>query len=389
MRDFFADLHIHIGGTMSKKPVKITASHTMTLTKILEEASERKGMEMIGIIDSHSPEVQQELEELLDRKEARSLANGGIEYKRTTLLLGCELEIKEPGRGEAHYLCYLPTLNEMKEFTSWLAARCKNVHLSSQRIATSLLELQQKVQVLGGVVIPAHIFTPHKGVYGSCTDRLEEVAATDLLYAVELGLSANTEMADRISELHTMTFLTNSDAHSLGKIGREYQTIRMKEASFTEWVMALRRMDNRSVTCNYGLSPMLGKYHQTACQGCGSTKSANDQGRCPSCGYKRVVQGVSTRIAQLADVQLGIHPPHRPPYVEQIPLEFLPGIGLKTRERMYQQIGTEMDILHRADESTLQRELGEKVTNTIMKARNGEWRLEAGGAGIYGKVRID
>ncbi|QOT00652.1 TIGR00375 family protein [Brevibacterium sp. JNUCC-42] len=386
LTSIFADLHIHIGGTMSGKAVKITASRKMTLQSILEEASERKGMEIIGVIDAHAPEVQAELQELIDRKKAVAHPYGGIHYKRTMLLLGCELEIKEPDRGEAHFLCYMPDLRRMRLFTEWLAVRCKNVHLSSQRVYTRLRELQNFVYQHDGLMIPAHIFTPHKGLYGSCTDHLSEVADPTFIYAVELGLSANTDMADRLQELHEKTFVTNSDAHSLVKIGREYQVILQKEPSYQEWVMAMRREKQRRVECNYGLSPQLGKYHQTACQGCGSMERENDVGRCPACGYKRMVRGVSQRIEQLADIPVGIHPPHRPPYVEQIPLEFLPGVGPKLQQKMYEQIGTEMDVLHRADEETLRRVLGEKVTSLILKARRGELLIQAGRAGIYGKV---
>ncbi|MED1664159.1 endonuclease Q family protein [Brevibacillus laterosporus] len=386
LSSIFADLHIHIGGTMSGKAVKITASRKMTLHSILEEASERKGMEMIGVIDAHAPEVQAELQELIDRKMAIAHPEGGIHYKRTMLLLGCEVEIKEPDRGEAHFLCYMPDLRRMRLFTEWLAVRCKNVHLSSQRVYTGLRELQHFVYQHEGLMIPAHIFTPHKGLYGSCTDHLSEVADPRLIYAVELGLSANTDMADRLQELHEKTFVTNSDAHSLQKIGREYQVLLLKEPSYQEWVMAMRREQHRRVSCNYGLSPQLGKYHQTACQGCGSMERENEMGRCPACGYKRMVRGVSQRIDQLADVPIGVHPSHRPSYVEQIPLEFLPGVGPKIRQKMYEQIGTEMDVLHRVDEEILCQVVGEKITSMIAKARRGELLIQAGRAGIYGKV---
>lgn len=62
MKEIFADMHIHIGRTESGRPVKITAARTLTLDEILIEASEHKGMELIGIIDCHSPEVLAEIE---------------------------------------------------------------------------------------------------------------------------------------------------------------------------------------------------------------------------------------------------------------------------------------------------------------------------------------
>lgn len=379
-------MHIHIGGTRSGKPVKIAASRQMTLTRILEEASERKGMEMIGIIDAHSPEVQEELVDLLERREAAPHPDGGIAYKQTMLILGCEVEIKEPGRGEAHFLCYLPSLAEMKQFTQWLGKRCKNIHLSSQRINASVRELQACVASLDGLFIPAHIFTPHKGFYGSCADRLSDVLDPALVDGVELGLSANTEMADRIGELHEKSFVTNSDAHSLAKIGREYQSMRMAEPSFAEWRLAMHRKAGRQIDINYGLHPRLGKYHQTTCQSCQTPLPEKGDGRCPHCGYKAVVGGVAQRVEQLADLPSGQHPAHRPPYVEQIPLEFIPGIGAKTKEKLYQSFGTEMNILHRTDEESLAGVVGENLAHTIILAREGALAISAGGAGTYGKV---
>lgn len=358
----------------------------MTLTKILEEASWRKGMDMIGVIDAHSPEVQEEILDLLERGDVIEQSDGGILFQQTVLILGCEVEIKEEGRGEAHFLVYLPTIKAMQTFTHWLGTRCKNVHLSSQRIHATILELQQCAQHLGGTVIPAHIFTPHKGLYGSCTDSMQEVLDPTLIYAVELGLSANTQMADQISELHSKTFLTNSDAHSLGKIGREYQEIRMAEASFAEWIKALQQKDGRGVVVNYGLTPQLGKYHQTTCQGCQTPLPEDDSPRCPVCGFKRVVRGVAARIGQLADLPKDVHPAHRPPYVEQVPLEFIPGVGPKLLQKLYDAFGTQMDILHRVAEEDLIRVAGEKIANRIVRARSGALNVQAGGAGIYGRI---
>lgn len=389
MNSYFCDLHIHIGSTQSGKPVKITASRKMTLTNILEEASERKGIDMIGVIDAHVPEVLDELEDLLMQGAAKEIAGGGIHYKMTSLLLGSEVEIKEEGRGEAHFLCYLPTINRMREMTKWLQARCKNVTLSSQRIAATVSELQQVVHSLRGTVVPAHIFTPHKGLYGSCTDRMSEVLDPSLILAVELGLSANSEMADRLPELHDKTFLTNSDAHSLAKIGREYQQIAMLEPSFDEWIKVLKREEGRRVLVNYGLLPQLGKYHQTTCQSCGQQLEQTADARCPHCGFKAVIRGVDERVNELATLPTGSHPNHRPPYVEQIPLEFIPGIGPKLRNKLYESFGTEMNILHRIDDKEMAAVMGEKIAGILASARQGRFRVTTGGAGVYGRLAVD
>lgn len=112
-----------------------------------------------------------------------------------------------------------------------------------------------------------------KGVKSS----LKEVFDECLIDAVELGLSSDTHMASHVSELNAYCFLTNSDAHSLGKIGREYNKLLMKHASFKEFSLALKGEEGRSVAANYGMNPELGKYYQTTCESCGLLKEADEK----------------------------------------------------------------------------------------------------------------
>lgn len=155
MKKIYADLHIHIGRTFTGRAVKITGAKTLTLDRILVEASEHKGIELLGIIDCHSPEVILELEEGISSGKYRELDGGGIRYRSTTLLLGSELEIyDEACSGPIHVLVFMPTLADMKQFSNWLSARLKNIHLSSQRIYETGLNLQKKVQDMGGRLSP-------------------------------------------------------------------------------------------------------------------------------------------------------------------------------------------------------------------------------------------
>src|SRR5699024_10601815 len=111
-----------------------------------------------------------------------------------------------------------------------------NITLSSQRYYGSANELQYKVKELSGLFIIAHVFTPFKSLYGKgVRTSLKEVFDPDLIDAIELGLSSDTSMADQIAELHDYTFVSNSDAHSLAKIAREYQEIIMEEPTFKEF----------------------------------------------------------------------------------------------------------------------------------------------------------
>nr|WP_211184598.1 endonuclease Q family protein [Paenibacillus lemnae] len=390
MLSFYSDLHIHIGRAGDGQPVKISGSRNLTFENIAKEAVFRKGIDMIGIIDCHSPSVQQDILSCLDQGSMQEVSGGGISYQNTVILLGSEIEIKEQGMGAAHVLVYFRTLGDMQDFTSWMSRYMKNVNLSSQRIYVEPKELQREVADRGGVLIPAHIFTPHKGLYGSVTDRMEYVLNRDLIDAVELGLSADSSMAGLLSELDHCTFLTNSDAHSLGKIGREYNQILMKEPSFDEFVMALKREAGRRVTGNFGLNPRLGKYHRTFCSSCGTILDeqtmVSSLDRCPLCGSLKTVQGVLDRIISISDRQDPFIPDHRPPYHYQVPLEFIPGLGKAMMNKLLNAFGTEMAILHRASEQQLIEIAGEKLARSIMLARNGTLKLSSGGGGTYGKV---
>ncbi|WP_094096159.1 endonuclease Q family protein [Paenibacillus physcomitrellae] len=388
LNPYYADLHIHIGRTNSGKPVKISGSRDLTFAGIAKEAAERKGIQLVGIIDCHVPGVQEDIQACLASGEMEELEGGGIRYRDTTILLGSEIEIREPGQGAAHVLVYLPDLSVMASLTDWLSKRMKNITLSTQRLHAPARSLQEEVLRLGGVLIPAHIFTPHKSIYGSAADHMSEVLDLSLIDAVELGLSADSEMAGWISELDKFTFLTNSDAHSLGKIGREYNQLLMQKPTFDEFKKVIRREDGRQVLINYGFNPRLGKYHRTFCGNCGEVldEAENAVDRCLYCGSPKIVRGVLDRIRSIADREQPYLPPYRAPYQYQIPLEFIPGLGPRKLEALIADFGNEMNILHQAPEEELAAIAGAGPAAVIVQARAGNVRLQAGGGGTYGKV---
>lgn len=391
LQEYYVDMHIHIGRTEAGLPVKISGAANLTFHNIAREASERKGIDVVGIIDCHSPAVQAEIDSYLEQGEMEELEGGGIRYHNTTILLGSELEVKEPGRGAAHFLVFLPDLRSMKSFTGWLSGVMKNVQLSSQRIYVTTRELQQETEARGGILIPAHIFTPYKSVYGSAAEQMSELLDVERIMAVELGLSADTEMASYLPELDNLTFLTDSDAHSLGKIGREYNRIRMAEPTFREFVLALQGKEGRGATANYGLNPRLGKYHRTYCAACGSIVDEAELSteRCLYCGSTKIVRGVMDRIKDIAGRPEPAVGAHRPPYFYQVPLEFLPGLGPKLLDKLLSRFGTEMNILHKAALDEIAETAGAAIAGMIGAARGGVLQVNAGGGGTYGKVRMD
>lgn len=385
MKEFYADLHIHIGRTASGRSVKITGSRTLTLTNILKTATSRKGLDLIGIIDCHSPEVLTELGELVRKNEMIELPGGGLRYGDTTLIPGSEIELYDQYcHGPIHVLAYFPYLEKMELFSEWMSLHVKNIHLSSQRIYVEGRELQTKVHELGGLFVPAHVFTPFKSLYGKgVQSSLNEVFDAEQIDAIELGLSSDTHMVERIEELQQYPFLTNSDAHSLGKIAREYQKVRLEEPSFNELKKALNKQDGRMIVANYGLNPLLGKYYQTVCAKCGG-QIEKEEAPCPHCGGSTFIKGVSTRIQELSGEELS--PIDRPPYIHQVPLDFIPGLGPKTFDRLLQAFGTEMAILHEVTREQLAAIVPEKLAVWIDKARKGELSITHGGGGKYGKV---
>ncbi|WP_110927535.1 endonuclease Q family protein [Bacillus massiliglaciei] len=388
MNEYYGDFHIHIGRTRSGRAVKITGAKTLTLENILKAASIQKGLDIIGIIDCHSPEVIEELAEGIREGTILELDGGGLAFGGMTVIPGSEIEIYDSScHGPIHVLAYFPTLASMKTFSRWMGGHMKNIALSSQRIYCDARTLQAKVQDLGGLFIPAHVFTPFKSLYGKGVESsLSEVFDPDRIDAVELGLSSDTDMVKDIEELDSYTFLTNSDAHSLGKIAREYQKLRLKAPTFEEWKLALREEGGRCILANYGLNPLLGKYHHTVCGKC-FRKTDGEPGVCPECGSKTIIKGVASRIQELSKVSVRGDRRKRPPYIHQVPLDFIPGLGPKSMERLLAAFGTEMNILHRASVEELSKTVSGKLAVLIDLARKGELALEAGGGGKYGKVK--
>ena len=394
MQEMFADLHVHIGRSEKGKPIKITAARSLNFANIAKECAERKGIQIVGIIDCASPYVIEDIEEFLKTGEAYEIKDGGIIYKnKVCIILGSEIEtseINDNGKtGSAHNLCYFPSLADIKAFSKEMSKYIKNITLSSQRACISAYELVDIVEKFNGVLIPAHAFTPHKSFYGNCTSRLERIFKEKFnkIFAIELGLSADTELADQISELETRTFITNSDAHSLPKIAREYNKMLVNDISFKEVVKALKNEDGRKILANYGLDPKLGKYHRTHCDDCDSTIETKEPVEvCPKCGSTKVTFGVFDRIELIKDKETTKSPENRPPYIYQIPLSFIPGVGGKTIEKLLDNFETEMNILHKLSEDDIEAIVGEKIAKNIVNAREGNMKVESGGGGNYGKV---
>ena len=396
MKEFFADLHVHIGRSENNKPIKITAARSLNFANIAKECADRKGIQVVGIIDCASPYVIEDIEKFLAQGDAYEIEDGGIIYKdKVCIILGSEIETAEKNdqgkTGSAHNLCYFPKLSDIKAFSQEMSHHIKNITLSSQRADISAYDLIDIVEKYNGILIPAHAFTPYKSFYGNCTDRMEKIFKEKFsrILAVELGLSSDTFLADEISELESKTFLTNSDAHSLPKIAREYNKIQMEDISFKELVKAIKKEEGRKILCNYGLDPKLGKYHRTFCENCGKAlQGPAPITKCPDCDSSKLTMGVFDRIEVIKDKPETKSPADRPPYIYQIPLTFIPGLGGKTIDKLLNHFDTEMNILHKLSEDDIEAVVGQKIAKNIIDAREGKMQIHAGGGGVYGKVEV-
>ena len=394
MNEVFADLHVHIGRSENGKPIKITAARSLNFANIAKECADRKGINIVGIIDCASPYVIEDIEEFLKTGEAYEIEDGGIIYKdKVCIILGSEIEtaeVNDQGKtGSAHNLCYFPTLKDIKAFSKEMENHIHNITLSSQRADISAYDLIDIVEKYNGVLIPAHAFTPHKSFYGNCTDRLSKIFKEkfDKIFAIELGLSSDTYLADEISELETRTFVTNSDAHSLPRIAREYNKMLLNGISFKEVLMALKNQEGRKIVANYGLDPKLGKYHRTFCEKCGKPIEGKAPiTKCPDCDSSKITMGVFDRIEIIKDKPTTKSPEFRPPYIYQIPLTFMPGLGSKTIDKLLNHFDTEMNILHKLSEDDIEAVVGEKIAKSIIAARAGDVKIQSGGGGVYGRL---
>lgn len=395
MKEIYADLHVHIGRTENGKPVKITGARSLNFANIAKECFERKGIDVVGVIDCASPYVIEDIENFLKTGEAYELEKGGIIYKdKVCIILGSEVETSEKNEegktGSAHNLCYFPHLKDIKAFSKEMSNHIHNITLSTQRSDISGYELLDIVKKYNGVLIPAHAFTPFKSYYGNCTKRLSRIFKEkyDEIFAIELGLSADTIIADEISELKDKKFITNSDAHSLPKIAREYNKMLVEDINYEEIIKAIKMEEGRKIIANYGLDPKLGKYNRSFCEDCNQQILTPPPATvCDKCGSTHITMGVYDRIEIIKD-QESKSPEFRPDYIYQVPLQFIPGVGGKSIDKLLDVFGTEMNILNRITVDDLESVVGEKLAKVIDVSRKGNVNIRAGGGGNYGKIQL-
>ncbi len=229
-------------------------------------SAQYKGLNILGTGDITQPTWRKYLEENL------IFEDGAFRYKDLHFILQTELEDNE----SIHQVVFFPDFSAVEALVERIRPYVKNIDgrwAGRPHVHRSPAELVEIVEDVNGLIGPAHAFTPFKSLFRSGKfNSLEDAygTASKKLGFLELGLSADSYLADRMENLQNITFLSNSDAHSeaLDSLGREFNRFAIEEPSFDEIRKACLRKGGRSVKMNVGLDPRLGKYYVMFCSKC-------------------------------------------------------------------------------------------------------------------------
>ena len=399
---YVADLHIH-------SPYARGTSGQLTFDNLARWAK-LKGIDLLASGDFTHPLWLRET-----RKKLREVGDGTFEHDGVSFVLGTEVNCVSDMEGRhrrVHILVFAPSLQAVdrinRAFDSWGKLHSDGrptLQASPRGLLRVLLDIDSRC-----MVIPAHLWTPWFGLYGSRSgfDSLEECFG-DLaghVYAVETGLSSDPAMNWRVPSLDGVSIVSFSDAHSLPKLGREL-TVLPGVPSYEGLADALK---TRSVEHTIEFFPQEGKYHYSGHRKCGVRYSpdqvAGSGAICPKCG-RRLTPGVSQRVEELAgrSVETWVDEASftqsntgRPPFrtlvaLHQVISESLRcGPQTKKAQAAYfdlvSRFGSELTVLTDAEVSDIARVSGDRVAEGVARVRSGDISIEPGYDGVYGTVRI-
>jgi len=382
-----ADLHIHsrFSGATSDK---------MNIKTISVEAP-RKGVDVVATGDCLHSGWMKEI------KQCELVDEGTYELNGTRFILSVEVEAAK----RVHHLLYFPSMSAVEDFKERIKPRSRNLENDGRpNVDMNGEELASLAKDVDALIGPAHAFTPWTAMYAyydSLHDCYGDLA--DYVSFVELGLSADSDFADKIKELHRLTFLTNSDCHSPHpvRLAREFNRFDVKDATFQEIKKAILRVDGNKPILNVGLPPQEGKYHETACTSCYTHYTLEEairrRWKC-SCG-KRIKRGVKDNINEKADFPKPMHPNHRPPYVHLIPLAEIITKAIGQRNPFTQTVtkhwsdlvdvfGSEINVLLDVDIEEISRVTVPAVSDAIQAFREKKVIIIPGGGGQYGRIEL-
>ncbi|MCK4468665.1 MAG: DNA helicase, partial [Desulfobacterales bacterium] len=305
-----------------------------------------------------------------------------------------------------HNLVFVPNLNIADKFNSKLD-KIGNIKSDGRPIlgldARNLLEILLDTSD-DSFLIPAHIWTPWFSVLGSKSgfNSIQECFEdlTPHIFAAETGLSSDPPMNWRVSSLDNFTLVSNSDAHSPLKLGREANLLNTS-LSYSAIKEAIKTGDPKHFLGTFEFYPEEGKYHLDGHRKCSvclrPEKTIKNKGICPVCG-KPLTIGVLYRVEELADRPAGEKPHKTHPYYSIVPLvnilsEILQvGPGSKKVMRNYsaalESLGPEFSILHNLSPKAIDKAGIPLLGEAIKRMRSGEINISPGYDGEFGRVKI-
>ena len=403
-----ADLHIHSRFSM--------ATSKEGTPENLDFWARKKGISLIGTGDFTHPVWREELKERLVsegnglyrlkdayvKEESRKFPGEG-----TRFVVSGEISsiYKKNGKTrKVHNVILLPSL-EAADAMAQRLEKIGNIHSDGRPIlgldSHDLLEMMLDV-CPEGILIPAHIWTPHFSVLGaksgfdSVEECFEELAP--YIHALETGLSSDPAMNWRISKLDRYQLVSNSDAHSSSKLGREANLLDI-DCSYEGFYRAIQTGEGLEGTVEF--FPEEGKYHFDGHRKCGVSLSPVEAERlggiCPVCG-KKLTMGVDHRVEQLADRAEGFVKKDGKKYESLVPLPEVistcMGYSAASKkvqgcfEQMIQTLGTEFDILRNVPSEDIKSCAGERIAEGIENVRTGNVKRIPGYDGEYGKIEL-
>lgn len=395
------DFHLHSKWSRA-------CSKQLTLPNIAK-GCERKGIQFVGTSDAFHPAWQQDIRDLLEETN-----DGAFRLKDrssdVSFLLSTEISCiyKRGGKvRRVHHIILFPSIAALERLTKALNDRGCNLKSDGRPIVGIDSEELLKMTLDADpacLLIPAHAWTPWFAIFGSQSgfDSLEECFGdlTKEIFAIETGLSSDPLMNWRLSKLDRVFLVSNSDAHSLDKLGREANVFEMEQPSYAELRRILVEHDPTKFVETIEFFPEEGKYHADGhlnCRfWCEPEETKRLKGICPKCG-KPLTIGVLHRVAALAD-----RPPRptRPssavPFRSIVPLAEIVGsvFGVapsakrvaKAVDALLADGRTEFGVLLDVQKSELVRIAPPEIVEAILAVRRGDVDVTPGYDGEYGVI---
>ncbi len=404
---FIADFHIH------SKYSRAT-SKDMDLEH-LDKWAKIKGVNVLGTGDFTHPEWLAHLKENLEPAESglfklKSPVPTSVGARQETrFILTSEISCIYSKNGKVrkvHILVFASDFKTVEKINAHLGCigNLKSdgrpiLGLDSKELAKIVLECSADC-----LVVPAHLYTPWFSLFGSKSgfDSIEECFEeySKYIFAGETGLSSDPPMSWRNSSLDKITLISNSDAHSPQKIGREVNVFDT-EISYSAIAKAIKEKNPKEFLYTVEFFPQEGKYHYDGHRACDISLSPQESKKynniCPVCG-KPLTIGVLNRVEELADREEGFKPENAIPFKSLIPLPEIIGsaVGVgpaskqvaKEYDNLIEKFGNEFNILLEASRGNLEGVTKQEIAEGIIRVREGKVYVEPGYDGVYGKINI-